>query len=112
MRDQHGDAAQWVSRRDVAAAWIICCALAIVAAALVVVGPTGESRNRAYVGTYLPGRDVVRGLDRRDDDFDDEVERVMSAPDLTQPLFCSAHDDPLHGAAAASPDNTTPPLKC
>jgi hypothetical protein len=113
MRDQESYAPRTVSRRGVAAAWI-CCALAAFAGALAVGSSSSDvSRRSAYAGVYLPGRDVTRSLDSRDadDDFDDEVGRVVVPPELTQPLLCSAHEDPLH-ATAKLPDQAAAPLKC
>jgi hypothetical protein len=113
MRDQEGHAPQAVSRREVAAAWI-CCALAVFAAAFAVGNSnTDVSRRSAYAGAYLPGRDVIRSLDSRDnDDFDDEVRQVATPPDLTQPQLCSARENPLYATVAKLPDQPATPSSC
>jgi hypothetical protein len=113
MRDEHGDLPQRVSRRDVAAAWI-CCALAAVAGALVIAAANADgSRREAYAGVYLPGRDVVKALDRRDDGADDQAEWAEGpAQNQARPLLCKALENPRYAAAEKSPSSTTPPLKC
>ncbi|HVH79567.1 MAG TPA: hypothetical protein VM782_09275 [Stellaceae bacterium] len=112
MRDQGSYAPRAASWRDVAAIWI-CCAIAAAAVVLPIGrSDTDISGRSANTGIYLPGRDVVRSLDRRDADLDDEVEQVRVPPGLTQLLLCSAREDPPYTTAAMSPDRTPPPLKC
>ena len=113
MRDEHGYAPQRVSRRDIAAVWI-CCAIAAVAGALVVGSAnTDAARRETYSGVYLPGRDVVSALDRRDDDLDDETGRdEVFAQDPPRFQLCETQEKRLHAAAEMPPNNTMSPLKC
>jgi hypothetical protein len=112
MRDQESHAPRAILRREVAAAWI-CCALAAFAGAFAISSSTTDaSRRSAYAGAYLPGRDVIRSLDRRDDDSEDEVEWVAAPLDPAQPLLCSARENPPRATAAKLPDQSPAPSKC
>ena len=112
MRDEPGYRLQRISAQDIAAAWI-CCALAAVAGALIIArANTDTSGREPYAGVYLPGRDVVRALDRRNDDFDEETEQAEGpAQSQPEPTFCPARANPRY-AAAKPPTSTAPPLNC